>query len=112
MSRPFELDVSDPDSFCLCSWFQFGRDVLLPDVIRFGLFSSVSDASSLSCGTGVVYGEPLLASFVLGLKVGMDVSLLAPSDWLVADAVGPLEDDGSPAWFAFVVCFPKVIDVD
>ena len=93
--------MSDPDGFCLCSWFQFERDDLLPDVTRFGLFSSASDASSLSCGTGIVYGDLVLASFALGLKVGMDISRLAPSDWLVADALGPLEDEGSLAWFVF-----------
>ena len=104
--------MSDPDGFCLCSWFQFVKDGLLPDVTRFGLFSSASDASSLSCGTGIVYGDLVLASFAFGLKVGMDISRLAPSDWLVADALGPLEDDGSLAWFAFFVRFSKGVDVD
>ena len=59
------------------------------------MFSSVSDASSLSGGTGVLFGEPLFASFVIGLKYGSDVSLFAPSDWLVTDAACPLDDDGS-----------------
>ena len=89
------------------------KDGRLPEVIRFGLLSSASDVSSFSFGTGVVYGDLKFASLALGLKVGIDESCLAPSDWLASDALGPLEDDGSLAWFVFcgMLLFPKVAGV-
>ena len=105
-----ELDDSDSDDFCFGLVTQLVNCGRLPDVCRFGSFSSFSDVSPFSTGGAVVNGDFIFASVALILKLGSDASCIAPLDWL-AVTLGALEDDCSLAWLAFRGSFPKVIGV-